>query len=118
MPNSSPIACSLTATELPERLAEMARLGREALVSVSAEPQRAELRFAAEREVRERVQAIAAAEAQCCAFLTLSVGDEADAVVLTIEAPENAEPVLADLVEAFACGPEQVRAADSDRRAS
>jgi|SRR5215211_3810353 len=101
MPNTLPIACSLSADELPRRLAEMAQLGREALIGVHAEPARVQLRFAAGAGVRERVQAIAAAEGECCAFLTLRVSDEANAVVLTIEAPEGAEPVLAELVEAF-----------------
>jgi hypothetical protein len=45
-----------------------------------------------------------AAEASCCAFLAMGVADEADAVALTIEAPEDAEPVLAELVEGFTAG--------------
>ena len=47
------------------------------------------------------MDAIAAAETECCGFLTLTVSDERDAVVLSIEAPEEADPVLSDLVAAF-----------------
>jgi hypothetical protein len=96
-----PIACSLSATELPERLAEMADLGRAALMDARIEPGRAWLRFAAGAGVRDRVQAIVAAESECCAFLTMRVTDEPGAVVLTIDAPEDAGVVLAELVEAF-----------------
>jgi hypothetical protein len=50
------------------------------------------------------VDAVVAAEARCCAFLTMEVREEHDAVVLTIVAPEGAEPVLSELVDAFAGG--------------
>lgn len=62
---------------------------------------RARLRFAAGAGIRERVDAIVAAESSCCAFLTMRVTDEPDAVVLTIDAPEDAELVLVELVDAF-----------------
>ena len=101
MPPDLPIACTLTATELPERLAEMAELGRAALLEATASGRRAELRFAAGAGVRDRIDAIVAAEAQCCAFLTMSVTEDADTVVLVIDAPEGAEPVVSELVGAF-----------------
>jgi hypothetical protein len=101
MPTELPIACSLNATELPQRLAEMAALGRAALLDARTRPTRAELRFAAGAGVRERLEAIVAAESQCCAFLTIAVTEEPDTVLLTIDAPEGAEVVLAELVDAF-----------------
>jgi hypothetical protein len=101
MPDELPIACSLSATELPVRQAQMARLGREALVVARVAGTRAELRFTAGAGVRESVQSFAVAESQCCAFLTMRVDDAPDEVRLTIEAPEDAEPVLAELVDAF-----------------
>jgi len=96
-----PIACSLSATELPKRLAAMADLGRAALTDVHFEGRRAQLRFAAGAGVRDRVRAIVAVESECCAFLAMRVSDEADAVVLTIDAPEVADIVLVELVDAF-----------------
>jgi hypothetical protein len=101
MSDQLPIACSLSATDLPKRLREMADLGRDALVGSDLDRRRAELRFAAGAGVRDRVNAIVAAESSCCAFLTLRVDDEPGVVVLTIEAPEDAEPVLAELVGVF-----------------
>jgi hypothetical protein len=101
MPTELPIACSLSATELPVRLAEIAGLGRAALLDVRQDGTHAQLRFAAGAGVRERVDAVVAAETQCCAFLEMRVSDDPDAVVLNIAAPKGAEVVLAELVDAF-----------------
>jgi hypothetical protein len=101
MPTELPIACSLSATELPARLAEMADLGREALREARYDGAEAQLRFAAGAGVRERVDAVVAAETQCCAFLTMRVSDAHETVVLSITAPAGAEVVLAELVDAF-----------------
>jgi hypothetical protein len=103
MPSELPIACSLSAGDLSTRLREMAELGRAALVDVRRDHSRAELRFAAGAGagVRDRVQGIVAAESRCCAFLAMTVTDEPDTVVLTIEAPDDAAVVLAELVDAF-----------------
>src|SRR3954449_1167600 len=100
MPTGLPIACSLSASELPRRLAEMAALGRAALVAVERTGTRARLRFRADTEIRERVAAVVAAEAECCVFLDMTLRDENDAVVLTIGAPADARLVLDELVSA------------------
>ncbi len=96
-----PIACSLSATDLSARLEEMADVGRASLLDATTTHARAKLRFAAGAGVRERVEAVVAAESRCCPFLSMRVSDEPDVVVLTIEAPDGAEPVLAELVDAF-----------------
>lgn len=108
MPAELPIVCSLSATELPKRLAEMADLGRAALLDVRADGRCAQLRFAAGPGCRERVDAIVAAESECCAFLTMRVTDEPDAIVVTIDAPEGAELVIQELVESFRGRPQPV----------
>lgn len=101
MPAELPIACSLTATELPARLAEITTLGRDALIDVLHEPGHAELRFAAGDGARAGIEAIVRAEAQCCAFLNMDVRDEPGLVVLSITAPPDAALVLGELVDAF-----------------
>ena len=101
MPAELPIACSLNADELPARLAEMTALGRNALIEVRRATAHAELRFAARDGVRDRVEAIVAAEARCCAFLTMDVRDDPDRVVLNISAPADADLLLGELVDAF-----------------
>jgi hypothetical protein len=106
MPSEPPIMCSLTATELPARLALMAELGHDALVDVELSDTRATVRFAAGAGVRERVTTLAAVESACCAFLAMDVRDERDAIVLRIVAPGGAEPVLHELVDAFRYQPQ------------
>ena len=101
MPADLPIACSLSANDLTDRLGTMAELGRDALLDAEVAGSRATLRFAAGTGVRGRVTGIVAAESECCAFLTMAVSDGPDTVVLTIDAPEGAELVLRELVEAF-----------------
>lgn len=101
MAHELPIACSLSATDLHTRLQDMNALGRDALLDSHVDGAHARLRFAAAGGVRERVEAIVAAESECCAFLAMRVGDEPGAVVLTIDAPADAEPVVAELVAAF-----------------
>jgi MerR family transcriptional regulator, copper efflux regulator len=101
MPTDLPIACSLSADELPARLAEMAAVGRTALDAAEVDGRRAVLRFRTVGDTRERLASIVAAEQQCCAFLDLRLLDEPGMVVLTVDAPEGAETVLAELVGAF-----------------
>jgi hypothetical protein len=94
-PEPLPIACTLTAAELPERLAEMRAVGREALIAAGER----ELRF--RPQARERLEAIVAAEAECCSFMTLALGEANGELLLTVEAPPGAEPVVRELVAAF-----------------
>src|SRR4051812_49627316 len=104
MSTELPIACSLSATHLPVRRAQMAELGRDALVGAAIAGARAELRFKGASSVRARVERFVAAEGECCAFLTMRVEETPGEMRLTIDAPEGAEPVLEELVAAF--GPE------------
>jgi hypothetical protein len=96
-----PIACSLTVTELPARLAEMSAIGQAGLLSAETTGTQATLRFRCESGTRERLAAVVAAEAECCPFLNMTLTDEPDAIELIIDAPTGAEPVLDDLVAAF-----------------
>jgi hypothetical protein len=99
MPAESPIACSLSAAELPQRLAEMSAIGQTSLLGAEIDERRAVLRF--RPGAREQLAAIVAAEAECCAFLTMKLDVKSHAVRLTIEAPAGGESVLHDLVDAF-----------------
>jgi hypothetical protein len=96
-----PIACSLDASALSDRLAHMAELGGSALLDAGIDGRGARLRFTAGGEVRRRLDGIVAAEARCCAFLRMDVTEAPGALTLSIVAPAGAEPVLEDLVDAF-----------------
>ena len=99
MTPDAPIACSLSADELPVRLAEMRALGKEALLGVSSE---GALRFRADANTRARLDDIIAAESQCCPFLRFELAEAGGELVLCVTAPEGAEPLARDLVDAFA----------------
>jgi hypothetical protein len=101
MSSETPIACSLDAAELDARRAEIAAVGTEALRSVDAD---GTLRFRSDTETRRRLEAIVAAEAQCCSFLDMRLRPEGDELALTIVAPSGAEAAAQDLVDAFAGG--------------
>jgi hypothetical protein len=96
-----PIACTLDAGQLQDRLAEMSAVGRSSLRAVEPGSRQAVLRFGPAGAVRERLAAIVQAESHCCAFMDFELRERADEIVLTISAPEGAEPVLSDLVAAF-----------------
>jgi hypothetical protein len=102
MPSDLPIACSLAADELHKRLAEMADIGASDLVTSHASGRQALLRFRKRSGTRERLAAIVAAESECCAFLSMDLRDTGDEIDLTVTVPAGAEPVLEDIVAAFA----------------
>jgi hypothetical protein len=93
-----PIACSLTADELPERLAELSALGRDSLLSIGPD---GVLRFRADERTRARLEAIIAAEARCCSFLSFDLREQGGVLELTITAPEGGEPLASELAGAF-----------------
>ena len=53
--------------------------------------------------MRERLEAIVAQEARCCPFLTMRLREDSGAgtIVLEVEAPDGAEPVVSEFVGAF-----------------
>jgi hypothetical protein len=99
MSTETPIACSLGAAGLPQRLAQMGSIGRDALLSVSPEGL---MRFRNDETTRGRLEAIIAAESQCCSFLRFDLAERSGELVLSISAPEAAEPLARDIVDAFA----------------
>jgi hypothetical protein len=104
MADTPPIACTLDDDERPEREREIGSLGSEGLLTVERAERSATLRFRPDPGIRDRVEAIAAAEGRCCAFLAFDVTAERDATVLKIEAPGGGESVMQELVSAFQGG--------------
>jgi hypothetical protein len=102
MSGTPPIACSLTAAELPAREAQIRALGRDGLVAAAEEADRVVLRFRPDPEIRERVAAIVAAESECCAFLDFTIEHDDGATVLTIAAPNGGGEMLHELAAMFA----------------
>jgi hypothetical protein len=96
-----PIACSLDASEMASRLADMRAVGEAALVSADAADSRVVLRFRSGADTLDRLRTIVAAEASCCPFLALELIEATEVVTLAIRAPEGGEPVLREIVAAF-----------------
>jgi hypothetical protein len=86
--NPAPIACTLGAGDLGERLAWIAELNATWLRDYRRDDLRLELTYAP--DARDRVLELVRREQQCCAFLTFEVRETADAVRLIIVAPEAA----------------------------
>lgn len=101
MSKEEPVACSLSAGDLEQRMAEIAELGAESLIGRSHDGGRHLLRFRADLETRRRLEAIVTAEAACCAFLGLSLSQRGDELVLSIDAPEEGRDVSDGLAAAF-----------------
>ena len=97
----APIACTLSEADRPARRAEMAAIARD-LISAQAHAAHAVLRFRPAAGTRERLAAFVAAESRCCAFLRMQVRDDPDALTLTIDGPAGSEPVMGEMVAAFA----------------
>ena len=105
MTEGKPVACSLGASELQQRLAAIAEVGAEDLISRDVDDGRHRLRFRSSAATRERLEGIVAAEAECCSFLEISLAEEDGELVLSIAAPEDGQVVADELAGAFAAGP-------------
>jgi len=97
-----PIACTLNATDLRARGEELRALGRDALLDATEDEGRAVLRFRPGLAVRTRVEALMAAESECCAFLDFELEQREDATVLTISAPNGGAEMVHELAAALA----------------
>jgi hypothetical protein len=101
MPNSIPIACSLDQADLPERGAQLAKLGQ-TLTAVHAEGLTARLRFPIDH--RDEVEAFVAAESGCCPFFAFEQTTRGDELELTVSAPEDGRWAVRGLVAGFVAG--------------
>ena len=90
--------CSLAAAELEERLRRFKQLTASALLESSPTPAGVRLRLRADAAVRRELDALIAAEAECCPFLSFRVDQDAAAIRLDIDGPPDARPLLDGLL--------------------
>jgi hypothetical protein len=102
MADPTPIACSLDAGELRERLAEIEAIGAESLIDRARDGKQHVLRFRANAETERRLKEIVAAESRCCAFLDLKLVRRDGELILTLAAPAGGEPIVNELAASFA----------------
>jgi hypothetical protein len=101
MSEDKPVACSLGAVELEQRIAKIAGVGAQSLIDREVDGDRHLLRFHAGADTRGRLEEIVAAEAECCSFLDLALAEEGGELVLSIAAPGEARVVAEALAAAF-----------------
>jgi hypothetical protein len=105
MTGETPPACSLDNATLEERLAAIAEIGADRLISRQLEDGGHLLRFRADAATRKRLEQVVAAEAECCAFLDLSLAEKGGELMLSIAAPPEARALASGLAARF--GPAQ-----------
>ncbi|MDX6740695.1 helix-turn-helix domain-containing protein [Actinocorallia sp. A-T 12471] len=91
------VACTLSGEAMTARLGEFAELFAASLTGWEREPLTLRLKLRASAE--ERVRALFAAEAECCAFLTFRVESGAELVTASVTAPSEAGAALDGLQE-------------------
>jgi hypothetical protein len=94
-PTPSPVlACSLTATDADERAERWRRLLDRSLLDRAATPRGLRLTFRPDPGVAAEVDALVAAERECCAFLTLTVERSDALIALDVAAPDEAGAIV------------------------
>jgi hypothetical protein len=98
-PSETPVACTLGAGDYKERLAQIAAVARDALLSHERHGLTLTLKYAA--SAAARVGEMVRRERECCAFLTFAVREEAERIVVTVSAPEGARIAAEAMFEQF-----------------
>jgi len=95
--NPAPIACSLTGADYRKRVTEAGQVARDALRERRRIEGGARLSFDESADIRERLEAFVAAEAECCPFLTMHLHATGGRLVLEVTGPEPAAPIIDEL---------------------
>jgi hypothetical protein len=91
-----PIACSLSADDMGDRLEEW-RATVALATAREPTPDGYRLRFASDPAFAGRLAELAAREVACCAFFTFAVTVATDGLALDVSVPADARPLLDDL---------------------
>lgn len=94
---NAPIACSLSARDYRRRADDIREISRRALRSTRPVAGGLRLTFADAGGARSRLEALVAAEAVCCPFLTLDLRRSGDDLVLDVTGPEAAQSAIAEV---------------------
>ena len=78
-------------------MAEIGRVAREALRDREPIDGGARLSFDATADIRERLEALVAAETECCPFLAFNLYAADRRLVLEVTGAEEAAPIIAEL---------------------
>ena len=100
MPQPAHLACSLSAAEGAKRAVRWRRLLDEQLLSRTATTYGQRLAFPSDAPTAGELDALIAAERECCPFLTMSLERFDDALILDIAGPPDAAPIVETMFEA------------------
>lgn len=93
----TPIACSLTSTQLADRRRTVLDSIRKDMRSIARLPAGYAYDFPMTSEMLKRVNHLVELERQCCAFLTFTITESDTSIRLEITGPEAATPMIASL---------------------
>jgi len=88
------VACTLTADDLSARREQWRRLVNRGAVAVRRNPTGLEVRFGGSEDTAAAVDALVAAERECCSFLAWAVARSTSEVVLAIAGPSGSEAIF------------------------
>jgi hypothetical protein len=89
-----PIACTLSPDGMSARLALIDALAADGLLDRTPTASGLRVRLRDTPDIEQRTRDFVAAEAACCAFLDFALGREDGDLVLDINGPQNARPVI------------------------
>ena len=87
------VACSLNSADRQKRLSDWAELLSQARTRRETSDG-VRYAFAADAELKPRVEALAAVEYNCCSFLAFEIAEVVDELELTVTAPPNGQEAL------------------------
>jgi len=96
-----PVACTLGPSDGQQRMLRWRQLADHATPTARRTGRVLEVRFQDTPGVRAELEALAAAEQQCCSFVTWTVTTEADQPVLHVTAPTNRPTDIEPIAIAF-----------------
>ena len=90
------ITCSLTGANYRRRADDIRDLARDALRD--RRPIEGGMRLTFDTTARERLEALVAAESECCPFLTMELRAADGRLLLDVTGPAAATPIIAELL--------------------
>lgn len=99
-----PLACTLDQEDGPARMLRWRALAERAGPVARRSGHRLEVRYEPEPGVLEELSALAAAERECCGFVTWEVGRDGAHLVLRVTADPNAPDDVAPIAALFGAG--------------
>ena len=94
---NKPTACTLSAADYATRRDDITRIARTPLRSREPLDGGARLTFAASDATERDLQAVIAAENECCSFLHFALERDAGMLRLDVTGPHDAQPIVAEL---------------------